>query len=332
MKEIIPGIYQLVLPLPDTKVEFINVYLVKGNNGYLMIDTGWNISKALSSLKIQLAEIGIGIKDITQIVITHIHPDHYGLAGRLRRLSGAHIALHYLEKALIDSRYNNMDNLLVHVGRWLQANGVPAIGLSDLQMASAVMAKYVSAAKPDVALYDGETLSTGLFNLEVLWTPGHSPGHICLYEPDKKLLFSGDHILPTITPNVGLHPESSFNPLGDYINALKRVKHLDIRLILPGHESPFTGIQARIDEILRHHEIRDASIRNTISAEQKTAFQIASEITWASDTRGTDWQTLSPLDKRLAILETIAHLEAMRANGLVNKHSSNGTVYYQSVR
>ena len=319
------------MPDRDILLGFVNVYLVREDNGYLLIDTGWNTEEAFDSLKEQLDEIGIEVKDISQIVVTHIHPDHYGLAGRLKQLSGAKLALHHLEKNLIDSRYIHMDSLLHQVAQWLHANGVPASSLTELQTASTGMARFVIPAIPDVTLYGGETLSTGFFSFKVLWTAGHSPGHISLYEPSQKILISGDHILPTITPNVGLHPQSSDNPLSDYIDSLNAVKPLDVNLVLPGHENPFTGLQSRIEELIQHHKQRNSEILETITAKPKTACQIATEITWMLDTHGAGWQNLASRDKRLAVLETIAHLESMRVDGKISKFTRDGISYYQSV-
>lgn len=334
MTEVIPGIYQLQLPLPakDILLGYVNVYLVQGNSGYLLIDTGWNTEEAFISLNKQLAGIGISLEDIAQIVVTHIHPDHYGLAGRLNHLSHIKLYLHELEKGLIKSRYQDMDNLLQQMGRRLHTNGVPPDELPILQTASVGMAKFVAPTLPDIALRGGETISTGSFSFKVLWMPGHSPGHICLYEPAKKVLISGDHILPTITPNIGLHPQSGDNPLGNYINSLDAARQLDVNLILPGHENPFTGLQPRIDELIKHHRQREMEILETLEAKQKTAYQISNEISWISDINGVSWQSLTPLHKRLAILETLAHLELMRFNGEVDKFAKDSIVYYQSAQ
>ena len=330
MTEVIPGIHRLKLPIPNLPIRYVNAYLVQGNNGALLIDTGWNTQEIFESLTKQLAEVGTNFKDITQIVITHIHPDHYGLAGRLKQLSGAKIALHYIEEKLIDLRYIRMNELLHQTGQWLHTNGVPADNLPELQTASVEIAKFVTPATTDVILYGGETISTGRFNFNVLLTPGHSPGHISLYEPSQKILISGDHILPTITPNIGLHPQSSDNPLGSYIDSLNALKHLDVNLVLPGHENPFTTFQARIDELIQHHKQRNSKILQIIKAEQKTAYQITTGITWISDISSTGWQNLTPLNKRLALLEIIAHLESMRSDGKVSKFTRDGITYYQS--
>jgi len=330
MKEVVPSIHQLQLPLPVSSLEYVNIYLIQGDNGYLLIDTGWNTEEAFDSLKRQLAEVGISFKDISQIVVTHIHPDHYGLAGRLKQLSQAKIYIHHLEENLIEPRYIKMGGLLAQLEHWLRTNGVITDEVPQLQTASLGMEKFVASALPDIKLYGDETISAGHFNFKVIWTPGHSPGHICLYEPAQKILISGDHILPTITPNVGLHPQSTRNPLGDYLNSLDTIKELDVNLVLPGHENPFTELQPRIGAIVQHHKLRNLEILQTAVAKPKTAYQISTEITWMSDKRGVGWQNLAPLDKRFAILETLAHLELMRAQGRVKKLLGDDTTYYQS--
>jgi len=137
------------------------------------------------------------------------------------------------------------------------------------------MVKYVAPTPPDVTLNGGEEVTAGDFTFRVLWTPGHSPGHICLYEPARKVLLSGDHILPGITPNVGLHPQSGTDPLGDYLRSLKEIRKMDISLVLPGHEEPFADVGKRIGELIRHHQQRNSNIIAKIRTEPKTAYQIA---------------------------------------------------------
>jgi len=321
-------IYQLQLPIPNSPLEYVNAYLVQGNNGHLLIDTGWNTEEAFDSLKKQLVKIGTRGKDISQIIVTHVHPDHYGLAGELKHLYGAKLALHHLEKDFIESRYINMDELLQQMAQWLHVHGAPPDELPKLQTASLPMRRFVTPILPDVTLYGGETITAGYFSFKVLWTPGHASGHICLYEPTRKILFSGDHILPNITPHVGLHPQSGSNPLGDYLDSLNALKQLNVRLVLPGHEHPFTNFKPRIDEIIQHHKKRNLEILSALKADPKTAYQIATEITWMSNTKGAGWDKLGSWDKRMAILETLSHLEAMRATGKVGKFTKDDIIYY----
>ena len=329
MDELIPGVFRLPLPLPNLALHHVNTYLVRENSECLLVDTGWNTPEAFDSLKDQLAEVSVDFDDISQIVITHIHPDHYGLAGRLKQLSQAKIVFHYLEKDFIESRYINMDKLLRRLAQWLHTNGVPAEELSQLGTASVAMAKFVTPILPDVTLRGGETIDLGSFSFHVLWTPGHSSGHISLYEPQRKVLISGDHILPNITPSIGLHPQSRPNPLNDYLNSLNAIKQLEVSLILPGHEYPFTNLDQRIEQLILHHEKRNLEILGVLKATPKTAYRIATEITWMRDINGAGWDNLGPLDKRMAVLETLSHLEAMRAFGKLDKFVRDDTIYYQ---
>lgn len=333
MSEVFPGIYQIKLPLPGmaSLLGYVNSYLVKGDRGHLLVDTGLNTAGAYNALQTQFAEAGAAVKEITQIVITHIHPDHYGLVGRLKQIAPARFYLHRMERDLIDSRYIHMEDLLQKMARWLDINGVPPAEMPDMQTASVGLARFVSHVLPDVLLDGGETISAGAFNFRVIWTPGHSPGHICLYEPDKKVLLGGDEILPTITPNIGLHPQSGGNPLGDFLRSLKALAEMDIELVLPGHETPFRDVKTRVAQIVQHHAARFAEIVTAMKGGVRTGYQIARKLTWHADMGGIGWQGLSLWDKRLAVLETLAHLESMKADGRVEKYSENNFVYYRLV-
>jgi glyoxylase-like metal-dependent hydrolase (beta-lactamase superfamily II) len=328
--EVVPGIHQLKLPFPDNQPESVNAYLVHGDNDWLLVDTGWNTPESFDALERQFKEIGVGFEDITQIVVTHFHPDHYGLAGRLKELSKAKLALHQIEEKFIASRYLNMNSLLEQVAQWLLLNGVPEKESPFLQKASLQVRKFVSPALPDIALAGGEKITCGSFCFEVIWTPGHSPGHISLYEPEKKLFFSGDHILPTITSNISLHPQSAENPLRDYLDSLKALESLDVDLILPSHEHVFTGLQQRIEEIVQHHEDRKMAIMEIIKEEAKSAYAIAVKIPWIVNGVAAPLHKLAYFDKRLAVLETLAHLEFLRVEGKVERTLRNGTALYNT--
>ena len=327
MTEVTPGIHWFKLPMPTegSSLAYINVYLIRGNQGYLLVDSGWNTEESFNALKKDLAEIGADFKDISQIVVTHVHPDHYGMAGRIKKLSGATIAMHHIEKEFIGPRYVSMEELLHQTDRMLIANGVPYDEMVALRDATVGLEQYAVPTLPDKTFHDGETITTGMFTFRVVWTPGHSSGHICLYEPERKILLSGDHILPKITPNIGVHPQSIENPLGRYLKSLSEVRQLDIELTLPGHDKPFTRLRPRIDEIIRHHAHRNQEILEAIAFKPKTAYRIAREISWGDSSR---WQDLPPFHKRMAIFETLAHLEMMAADSRINKLPKGGIIYY----
>ncbi|MDP3880275.1 MAG: MBL fold metallo-hydrolase [Dehalococcoidales bacterium] len=328
MTEIIPGIYQMPIPIPNNPLGYTNTYLIRGNGECLLIDTGWNNEETLQSLQDQLAEIGVGFKDISRIIATHAHPDHYGLAGRLRELSSASIALHSLEEKLITSRYLNADETLRQTGEWLRVNGMPSSELPATQTGPAGARRFGAATLPDIILHGGEDIAIGGFNLKVLWTPGHSPGHICLYEPAEKILFSGDHVLPVITPHVSLQNQSGNNPLVNFLNSLNEVKQLDVKVVLPAHEHLFADLPKRVAEIFQHHEHRNSEILEAIKTGPKTAYQISAAITWMPSLDGVRFQNLAPWDKRMAVSETLAHLEAMRTDSRVDKIPRDSIIYY----
>ena len=328
MTEVFPGIHWIKSPisLEESTLSHINIYLIRGNDGYLLVDSGWNTDASFATLHNYLVKNGLTFGDISQILVTHIHPDHYGMAGRIKKLSGATIAMHHLEKDFIEPRYVSMEELLNQTDRLLIANGVPEREMTALRDATLGLEQYIVPTPPDSLLRDGDTVTTGEFTFRVIWTPGHSSGHICLYEREKKVLLSGDHILPKITPNVGVHPQSIENPLGRYIKSLEEIRKLDIVLTLPGHNRPFTRIVPRIDEIIRHHDYRNREILAAIEQTEKTAYRIAQNITW-SDNSG--WTDLPPFHRRMAIFETLAHLEMLAAESIVDKLPTRGIIYYR---
>jgi glyoxylase-like metal-dependent hydrolase (beta-lactamase superfamily II) len=327
MPEIIPGIHWIKMPisLEESTLKHINVYLIEGDKGWLLVDCGWNTDKSFSTLHNYLIKIGVGFEDIRQIVVTHVHPDHYGMAGRLKKLSGATIAMHHIEKGFIAPRYISMDELLIQTDRLLIASGVPRRIAENLRDATLGLDQYIVPTPPDIALHDGDTIATSRFTFRVIWTPGHSSGHICLYEPEQKILLSGDHILPKITPNISLNPQSLENPLGRYLKSLQEIRKLDVKLTLPGHERPFVRLASRIDEIVRHHGQRNLEILAAIGFRTKTPYQIAQKISWG-DNNG--WRDLPPFHQRMAVLETLAHLEMMAAEDRVDKLPRRGIIYY----
>lgn len=329
MIEVVPGIYQLQLPLAGPSAEHVNVYLVRGDRGCLLVDTGWDTKEAFDALKRQLHEIGLSPDDIKQVVITHCHTDHFGMADRLKRSFHTQIYMHKLEMELIKSRFKSGDNFLEKMNQLLRTNGVPQAELVDPQPPLPV----VSPVLPDVVLQGGDSIPVGAFGLQVLWTPGHSPGHISLYEPAQRLLFSGDLILPTIASNIGLHLQYRGNPLGDYLGALNMVKQLDVKLVLPGHEYIFSNLLQRIEELVQHHKQKGVEIMATIAdAKQKTAYQVCIAMSWSPETNKSGWESLSPWDKRFAVLETIAHLEFMRFQSKVDRLLTNGMICYCAIK
>ena len=162
-----------------------------------------------------MKEVGCDIADVQGVMVTHIHPDHYGLAGRIREASGAWISLHPADAELIHDRYDEPDDLLDRVAAALRRMGAPPEELEPLQNAAMPVRQLVDAVVPDVLLRGrGASRRCRGWDLTAIWTPGHSPGHLCFYEATQELMLSGDHVLPRITPNIPYPPPGGGEPAG----------------------------------------------------------------------------------------------------------------------
>jgi glyoxylase-like metal-dependent hydrolase (beta-lactamase superfamily II) len=328
--KIAPGIYQIQIPLATSLIADLspmNAYLIEGRSGWVLIDTGWNTPIAQRALDSAFESLGLTFKDISSIIITHSHPDHMGQAGRIKQLSPkTQIMMHHLESALMKSRYINSRESDEKMSALLREHGLPE-GDFELSGSFAMPAlEFVNSAPPDEVFYGGEILPAGLYNTEVIWTPGHSSGHICLYEPENRILFSGDHILPSITPNISYYTGSGDNPLGDYHCSLNKLINLPVTLVCPGHENSFADLKSRIEAILEHHRQRESEIQKAIDGQSRSAYQIARLISW--NLPGQKWEQFPPMQKRLAITETISHLEHLRWQGKLRKFTRNNQFFY----
>jgi glyoxylase-like metal-dependent hydrolase (beta-lactamase superfamily II) len=316
--EIVQGVHQIKIPLPGA-VDHMNVYLIEGTQGNLLIDTGFDTPEAFGALRDALKFSGFGFKDITVIAATHIHPNHYGMVDKLKQMSGARVALSNIEARFLDSRYGKTDSLLEEVKKLLASNGVPEADLTELAESSLAIKQFVGVVKPDIILKDGDKITVAASEFKVILTPGHSPGHICLYEPKRKLFFSGDHLLPDIFPHVGFHPQSGANPLADFFKSLDALAELEVSFIFPGHGSVFSGFSLRLGELHYYHEQRQRTIMRIIESDNKSAYQIATEIPWMPAGDSVPFNKLTAFDKRLAVMETLAQLKLLMSEGKAQK-------------
>jgi len=322
---IMDGLYQLRVPIPNNPLGWVLPYLIEGRDGWTLVDSGWNVPEAFDALEQQLDDAGVGFKNLKTLLVTHVHPDHYGLAGQVKERSGATVVIHQRERDLIRSRYRNPEQLLATMGDWLIMHGVPADSMQDLKTSAMPVRGFVDAVEPDEVVWGGEQLEIGRFTFEVWWTPGHSPGHICFLERGQKFILTGDHVLPTITPNISLHPQQQGNPLGDYIASLKRLEALDVDLVLPAHEYSFHDLQSRLHGIEHHHEQRLDEMVTCTGDGARTAFEIARRVKWVTGTL----DSFSPWMQRAALGETLSHLDYLVLEGRLEKFMDGGVQYYR---
>lgn len=325
--EVAPGIFRLPIPLPDNPLGTVNVYAVRGDDGLRLIDCGWNTPQAYAALSSELAALGEGVAGLREILVTHIHPDHFGLAGRLVEESGARLLMQRLEAAFVQARYEDIRALVAEMEAWLRINGVPPDQLEAMAFGSSMMLGGVGPRPPDVLLDGGEELPWGRYRFEVLWTPGHSGGLLCLFDRPSGLFISSDHVLRRTSPHIGLHAQSLGNPLGDYLSSLALVRDLPVRLVLPGHGEPFHDLAGRVDELVEHHRLRCAEMLRALGDGEATAYDVASQLTWRGAEGG--WARLVPFQQRMAVTETVAHLEYMHGQGQVAKRFRGGVVFYK---
>ncbi len=307
-----PGLWSVPVPIPINPLRYVLVYAFETDDGPVIVDAGWNTEEAWTALCDGLAEAGFDIARVRGVLVTHIHPDHYGLAGRVRDASGAWVALHPADAALVHDRYEAPDDLLDRIGLWLRRMGAPPDDSGMMQFASMGIRNLVTPVPPDVLLEDFDEPEVPGWDLVALWTPGHSPGHLCFYERGHRLMLSGDHVLPRITPNIGVHPQAPPDPLGDYLASLRKVADYETDEVLPAHEHRFTDLRGRVQALIDHHEARFVEALGGIDDGLTTTWEIAGRLTWS-----TPWASLPDFMRRAALGEAMAHLRALEARGLV---------------
>lgn len=325
---VLEGVHQIKSPGPGGASLSTNIYVIEGGDGLIVVDSGWDSKESLWAFQEGIRAANLKLRDVKTVVVTHIHPDHYGLSSKIKQICGAQVAMHRVDAGFISIRYKEFADLIEKTEQMLRQNGVPRDQLPQLKEASLWMNKYVTPDSVDVMLEDGDVISNDSFKFEVLWTPGHSPGHICLYEKQRKFVITGDHVLFETTPHVGFNPISGDNPLGDYISSLKKLENLKVSFALPGHGPVFNALWLRIGKILEHHEHRRRAIMKSLRSGLQTAHAIAQQIPWTVNGQNVAFRDLPDWDKRMAVTETIAHLKLMVAEDMVSNVDMDGASLY----
>jgi glyoxylase-like metal-dependent hydrolase (beta-lactamase superfamily II) len=325
--EVAVDVYRIPLPLPNDGLRAVNVYVLMGSQSLVCIDSGWAIADARKLLIESLALLGCGPADIDRFLITHVHRDHYTQAIALRREFATRVSLGEGERssleAIQDPNRSPLDSRL----RQLRLQG--AASLAD-QLASDMTARNTPDDFewdfPNDWLEEGELILTGGRSLHVIETPGHTRGHVVFHDRAAKLLFAGDHVLPTITPSIGFEPALSPNPLGDFLDSLARVRRLPDAMLLPAHGAVAASVHARVDELVDHHAARLENTLAGLSVGAETAFEVARQLLWTRRERRLD--ELDHFNQSLAVSETAAHLALLEAQGRVTKTLDEGVFRY----
>lgn len=304
------GVHHIPLELPWSTPGNVNVYLLEENDGYVMIDCGVDGSEYLKLLEMHLNQLGITFNDIKLLVGTHMHIDHIGLSQRLREFD-IPFALYKNSIDYLDE-YNDWSIRFKDLIRMAKNEYTPVSFIDDLKSISTPL--YAGRLeKPDILLSEGRVKSIQR-NLNVVFTPGHDYSEISLYDEKTKIVFSGDHILPRITPFIPVQNENS-NLLKEFLDSLDKVDHLDHEIIAPGHGNIISNPHKRIEQMKLHHQRRSERILGFLKNEDLTGWEISNKL-FPRD--------LDSLNLRLAFQETLAHLHLLKSQRRVEKNNKNG--------
>jgi len=321
IEELLPNIYKVEIPLPGSPLKEVNSYVIRDSTHSLIIDTGLNRKECMDAMQAGLHKLGVKLGE-TDFFITHLHADHFALTPRLvTPTSRVYLSRPEAERHARLSNGSNWDDMAAQA----RLHGFPE---GELESALQNHPGYRYGARLDMPLSvveQGDTIEIGTYGFRCVATPGHTKGHMCLFEPNEKMLFSGDHILGDITPNIQAWFDE-WNPLSEYLFNLDKVCEMDVELALPGHRSIITNCKKRIQELKHHHRKRAEEVLSILERGSKSAFQVASQMSW--DIVCESWEVFPVAQKWFATGEAIAHLKYLEEQQQVFREQVGGKVTY----
>jgi glyoxylase-like metal-dependent hydrolase (beta-lactamase superfamily II) len=316
-------LWRLEVTLPGHSVGHVNSYALRGDEGILLIDTGWAVAESRAALEESLGEAGFSLSQVSRVLLTHVHADHSGMAGMLQREVGAKVGMHERDAEQFTSRFVQQKDLIEATRVWMTEANVPE-AMRQMAVVNVENGKSrVVDCQPDELIADGQVISHGSFELVAFHTPPHTPGHLCFYDRTSRMLFTGDMILPRINHGASFRPLSSSNPFNEYVASLTRLATLDLSQILPGHLEPILDGSARIEELLAHHKGRLESVRKLVEAGAFTTWEVASGLS-----RSRRWEDLAPRARLLAVGEAYAYLRSLSFAGVVTGEGDDPKLWH----
>jgi len=318
-----PDIFKIYVPLPENPLKNLNCYVVKTENENLIIDTGFNRIECLNALKEGLAELEVDMEK-SSLFLTHLHSDHTGLAGEIMNENStiymSEIDYNRLQLSLGGKFWPVMEELF-------EKNGFPVEEIEYSRKTNPARAFAPSKKFDAIKVNDGDKIKVGEYELTCIHTSGHTPGHMCLYIADKKVMFTGDHVLFDITPNITCWNGVS-DSLACYMESLGKIRSYDVETALPSHRLSSKNFYDRIDELLEHHKERINECLEVVKTNPNSnAYQIASKMKWSM--RGKDWTEFPIQQKWFAVGETLSHLDYLANKGKVEKHTDGKYTFYK---
>lgn len=316
------GIYKVRLPLPF-RLNHVNCHAIQGTEGWWLVDAGLKREDTIEGWLKFFEEHAVKPTDIKGIYVTHLHPDHYGCSGWLQHYSGAPVYIGEIDAVGVDKYWKSPDFITAAMRSLFMENGMPEELTNETIETMIRLISYTFPHPELITLQAGQTVRLGDYEYQVLLTPGHSDGHICFFNAEHNVLLSGDHLLPEISSNISLWPQSCAapNPLENFLRSLQSLQGLNCQLALPAHGKPFTNIEERICQLLAHHQERLSLIKNC-TGNGATAYQICRQVFR---------QDLSIHELRFAMAETLAHLVYLKYKGELEMVTRDGLDYYRQV-
>ena len=306
-----PGVWVTALPFPSA-LSYSYSYCLRYSGGVVVVDLGWDTAEGWRTFQLGLNRAGVTLDEVIGVVITHTHPDHYGFATAIKQYTPAWIATHGAERPLIAATAAERAARVDEMAEWLQRCGAPDSEMAELVHEDAELQAAMPYVQPDFDLIDGDPVPGTGGSLVPVHTPGHTPGHLCFHDRERNLLFTGDHLLPRVTPNVPKRPRSTVDPLADFLASLDRLARFEQPLVLPGHEWAFDRLAGRTAAVRSHHDRRLDEIEAAVTQGARTVWDVARSVGWSRQ-----FDTLDPRGRRQALGETYSHLYRLSRSGCV---------------
>jgi glyoxylase-like metal-dependent hydrolase (beta-lactamase superfamily II) len=314
VEQLRPDLWSIPVPMGGP-LRYVSAYAFALEGGGLgLLDAGWESDEGWTALTEGLASIGGGISDVRGVLVTHLHFDHLGLAGRVREASGAWIAMHPADVAVVSSPVHRdpAASVAAEVAFLVSLGADRADATTDVGD-PANFEIFARMAIADRLLEDGEQAEFPGWRMRAVHTPGHTPGHLCFAEERTGLFFSGDHVLPRISPNISTTHDGLDDPLRDYLDSLEKVGRDEPVEVLPAHEWRFRGLGDRTEQLRVHHEHRLAELLDAIRDHPaSTPWELAAYLTWSRP-----WDQYERRMRIFAVTETDSHLRLLASRGLV---------------
>ena len=313
-------IFRLVVPLPWSSPGFVNVYLIEDQDKYIMIDCGVAGEIEFNLLTDALKELSLDWSDIKLLIGTHLHTDHIGLSEMIRK-EGVLLGLYENSVEYVE-KYNDWNLRFKDLANYSKREGAPKEFLEDMKMIETP--KFAGTlTNPDILIKDGESPDkTTKGRLTAIFTPGHDASEVSFIDNKSKILFSGDHILPRITPFVPVENENS-NTLEDFLESLEKTLPFDKTIIAPGHGEIIESPNKRIEQMILHHKRRLERVLKLLGEEELTGWEVYQKLFP---------ERLDIMNRRLALQETLSHLLYLKNKGRVLHNTDNQYFLWSKVK